>query len=304
MSRTRAELVRPTKVTDAILVSSNVPETEYTAWAAGVTYADGAFVRLVATDVHKIYQSAQADNVGHDPQTDDGTWWIDAGSTNRWAMFDESVQSQTTAQDSLEVSLRSTGVLDTLALLNVSGASVSVTLTDPSEGVVLSETYSLVSNAGIDDWWKWFFEPITRKTDLLIPLPPYAGALLDVAIDAPGETAACGVMIVGLSKEIGGTQLGASVGIQDYSRKGRDDFGNAVVVERAYSRRANLSIVTDNTAIDALLTLLAQYRATPVLYIGTSLYSSTIIYGFYRDLAIEIQWPEQSLLNLEVEGLT
>jgi hypothetical protein len=59
--------------------------------AGGTTYADGDRV-IVTTGYHKIYESQQAANTGNDPTTDDGTWWLEVSSTNRWKMFDAIVQ--------------------------------------------------------------------------------------------------------------------------------------------------------------------------------------------------------------------
>lgn len=44
-------------ITDAILTSSNVPETDYTAWSATGLYIIGEYVRVVAADVHLVFES-------------------------------------------------------------------------------------------------------------------------------------------------------------------------------------------------------------------------------------------------------
>jgi PAS domain-containing protein len=51
------------------------------AWAVGTTYAAGAEVWRANTDGDVTYWVSQAGaNVGHDPATDDGTWWEEAGA--------------------------------------------------------------------------------------------------------------------------------------------------------------------------------------------------------------------------------
>ena len=50
--------------------------------------------------------------------------------------------------------------------------------------------------------------------------------------------------------------------------------------------------------------MLAAYRAEPMLWIGSEQYASTWVYGFYRDFSVEITFPNQSYLNLGLEGLT
>lgn len=116
-------LLRPASIDDAVLTSSNVPENDYPAWSASATYALGARVILSAT--HRIYESAANGNVGNDPTGSAGQW-IDIGPTNRWAMFDEALGSQTERAGSIVVSLDPVDPIDAVALLDVTAVSVRV----------------------------------------------------------------------------------------------------------------------------------------------------------------------------------
>lgn len=297
------KIIRPVQVTDAVLGSSNVPETE-PAWVVGTTYAKDAVVRGVAPgNPHGLYLSLQDANVGH--AVTDPIWWVEMGPTNRWAMFDGSNSTQTKNPDSIDVVLDTTSRVNSLALLNISAGSVRVMMTDPAEGVVYEQTFGLVSNAGTIDWWSYFFEPISRKTDLIVTdLPPYAGVSIAVELLGFGSTVRIGALVVGLSKEIGDTSMGASVGIQDYSRKEQNPFGDFILVERAYSKRANFTVWVPRNMTDELQRLLASYRATPIVYVGSDDFGSTVVFGFYRDFSISIDYPTHSICSLEIVGLT
>lgn len=298
-------LVRPMAVDDAALLSSSVDEDDHTAWNAGTAYAKGVRVRVVATDYHKVFESQQDGNTGHDPADDDGTWWIEVGPTNRWALFDGVYQTQTEAVDEFEVQIQAAGRIDTVGFQNISGSEVQVTLTDAAEGVVYDETFSLVSTAGIDSWAAYFFEPLQRKRDLTVTgLPMYANPIMDIAVRAPGGTAKCGELLLGQSIELGGTRWGANVGIRDYSRKDTDDFGRTTVIERTYSKRGSFQVVVRNTRLDLVTQTLADYRATPVLFIGSDEFGAMQIYGYARDWGVDVAYPDVSILGLEVEGLT
>lgn len=298
--------IRPIDVTDTVLASSNVPETEYAAWASGTTYAAGARVIRTSTNVHRVYQSIAAGNVGHDPLTDTtATYWTFVGADNRWAMFDDLVQSQTTRADQIAVTLNVPGRIDSVALLNLSGISARVTMTDATEGVVYDQTQNLVSPSGIDDWYAYFFEPIERRTECFFEeLPPYANATLAVTIAETGATVACGVLKAGLSKEVGGLQYGAQVGITDYSVKQADDFGNYTIVKRAFADRATFQVWVDKSQVDVVKRQLAALRATPILYFGDDDYASTAVFGFFKDFTLTIQYPDVSVLAIELEGVT
>lgn len=166
-------------------------------------------------------------------------------------------------------------------------------------------TYSLLSSLTVSSFWSWFYEPIVRKVSFVdIDFPPYNNLLVTVTLNDTGNTVGCGAIITGLSKTIGGTQYGASLGIADYSVKSQDDFGNYLVTERAFAKRGNFQVFVDRVATEGVISVLEEYRATPVVYVGSELYDSTIIYGFYRDFSVIIEQHERSICNIEVEGLT
>jgi hypothetical protein len=298
------KLIRPLTVDTSTLVSSNVTESE-AAWAVGTNYASGATVYKAISGIHQKFTSLVNSNLGNDPETDDGTHWQADGPTNRWRMFDDGVQSQTTNADSIDVAMDLAGRLDSVCLFNISATSARITLTDPTDGLVYDETFNLVSNSGITDWYAYFFEPIVRVTDLVTTnLPPYAAAELEIVLSEVGETVKCGELVAGLSKDIGVTSLGAQLGITDYSVKQADDFGNFTVVERAFSKNAEFDVLVENGKVDYLQSLLASYRATPIVYIGEDAYTSTAVFGYYKSFTTQISYPDYAICSLQVEGLT
>lgn len=298
------KVIPPLPITDSNLTSSNVAETDYAAWSAATTYAIGNRV-LVTTGVHKIYESLQASNLNKDPTTNP-TWWIEVSPTNRWKMFDTSNSTQTTNSNSIVVTITPGKVINAVALLNVDGTSVRVKVTDPTDGVVYDNTVSLNYNGTINNWYNYFFDPIMRKKNVILTdLPAYGTAPIEITITYTGNTAKCGVCVLGSVNCIGeGIELGASVGIQDYSRKEKNDFGDYVLVQRNYSKRARFSMAVLNDQIDALQDLLVDLRTTPCVWIGDDRYQSTMIYGFYKDFDIVIAYHLVSDCNIEIEGLT
>ncbi|NOV29161.1 carbohydrate-binding protein [Methylomonas sp. ZR1] len=220
-------------------------------------------------------------------------------------MFDEAINSQSVNPNTIDLTFTTTDRIDTVALLNIAGLSVRIIMTDAIDGVVYDKTTSLISDSGITDWYSYFYEPIARKTDFVaFDLPPYYAATVRVILSDPGYNVAIGALLLGFKKVLGGTQYGAKAGIQDYSVKKRDDFGNYTILERAYNKNASFTFWVVAGNVDYLQNLLATYRATPILYIGTEDYRSTVIYGFYKDFSITIAYPTESLCNLELEGLT
>lgn len=301
------KIVRPFTINDAALLSSNVPETDYAAYSGATTYALGDRAIYIATNTHWIVESLQNSNTGHTPTgLSSDTYWLKIGETNKWAMFNQSIQSQTSQADSVDVTFENlVDRINTVALYNINASTARVTVTDATDGVVFDQTVSLVSPSGINDWYAYFFEPIARLKDYTFTdLPPYLGADIRVILSDPGGTVLCGACVPGLSREIGGTQYGASVGIQDYSIKQADQFGNYSILERAYNKRAVFTIMIDNQLVDEVQNILSEYRATPAIYIGSDDFASLSIYGFFKDFSTVIAYPSHSLTSIELEGLT
>ena len=294
-------IIKPVDVTPAILTSSNVPEDDFTAWDAATAYAVGDKVMYN----HRNYEALVA-HTGANPETDasDPPKWLDLGANNRWRMFDDKVGSLTEQPGSIAVELQPGAVINSVALFNLLGRSLSVTLTDSTEGVVYQRDLSLV-DAGVGDWYEWFFAPIGRQSDaVLTDLPAYGGASLSVTVENGTETAACGHLVMGRQADIGVALYGTSVGITDYSRKETDAFGNALVVGRAFSKRAEFDVAVDTPRVSSVQRLLAAIRSRPVVWIGAQGYESTVLFGYYRDFSISISGPSVSDATITVEGLT
>lgn len=273
--------------------------TAYPAYNPATGYLTGA--RVTDTASHKNYESANVGtNTGH--ALTDTAWWLDLGPSNRWAMFDQKVGTLTTRPSSVSVSLAITGRADTVSLFNVDASSVNITVMD---GVteVYNVDYSMVSENGVIDWFEYYFEPVVRNTELAVTdLPNVQNpTIIITAID--GDDVSIGNCVVGLSTELGGTFYGASVGITDYSRKTSDDFGNFFITQRGFSRNGRFTVMVDKPNVDFVYNLLSQYRASPVVILGAEGYTSTFIYGLLKDWRIEISYPYQSVLSIEIEGL-
>lgn len=228
--------------------------------------------------------------------------WVKVGKVNRFAMFDGWIGHASQGAGGISVSFAPTGVVGNgLALFAIEGDSVSVTVTDPVDGAVYSQTVELVDNSGIGNWSDYFFNPISRITDLVMTdLPLYGSAT--VAVDIAG-VAACGEMILGLVTDLGITVLGTNVAILDFSRKDRDTFGNAILIQRAFANRLSYPVKVATPQVAAVVRALAERRALPTVFIGNESHPETIAYGFFRDFGLVLSGPTVSDCTIEVEGL-
>lgn len=294
-------VIKSLTVTDANLTASSVPEADHPTWLVGSTYA---LADRVILD-HKIYESVQAANIGKAPATEPD-WWSEVSPTNRWKLFDLSSTTQTLIDADDYYELTPGQAVNALALVNISGVlSVRVRLTDPSFGVVYDETADLTAVPSEASWYAWFFEPRTEQTQFVVAdLPSYPNATLRVDFTSSGA-AYIGAFIFGTQKTIGmGVNKGVRLGIQDYSRKERNDWGDTVLVQRAYSKRVSFSMLLENADLDNTYSTLTDLRSTPCLWIITDIYGSLTVFGFYANFDIDIAYSTYSDCSIEIEGLT
>lgn len=303
---TPVKVIKSLAVTDATLVGTSVPEADYAAWSNLPHYGLGDRV-IITTGVHKIYESIQVSNHAHDPVTSPD-WWVEVSATNLWKLFDLSSTTQTTIDASDYFEFAPGQAVNSFSLINISGvATVRVRLTDPIYGVVYdSGVLDILFLPSAADWYVWFFEPKVEQAQFLLRnLPSYPNAVLRVDLTSAG-TANIGAMVFGSEHSLGkfGVQLGARLGIVDYSRKERNQWGDVVLVKRAYSSRLNISITLNNEDLDNTYRLLADLRSTPCLWLASDTYSSLSVFGFFSNFEIAIPYPLHSVCSLDLEGLT
>lgn len=296
------QIVQPIAITDAILTSSNVPETDYTAWNGATAYTVG---NRVIRPNHHNYERLVAGTTATAPESD-ATNWLDLGYDNRWRPFDYISTTAASQAGSITYTFAPGQVINTVGVLNVVGTTVRCQMVDPIDGTVFDQTITLQAPPPGADWYSYFFSPIKAQTQVIFQsLPSYLSASITITITAATGNASVGVILLGYGIYVGnGIQYGAQLGILDYSVKSKDAFGNYTLLQRAWSKRATWNVMVDNTALDDTQTLLAALRATPALWIGTEQYQATVIYGFYKDFTITISYPTTSLCALQIEGLT
>lgn len=297
------DVVRPLVVTPAMVIASNVAETDYAEWATGTTYAQGA--RAILAAQHKVYESVIAENIGNNPATD-AEAWIEVGPTNKFKAFDKTISTQTARASSITYQLRPGTVIGAFSALNLTGANtIRVRMIDPVYGTVYDRTVSVRGALTRSSWWEWYFGArIPPKQVILTGLPAFPNA--DVYIDMQGTAQlAVGVLIVGqVSTFSMGVNNGARIGIQDFSQKGRNAFGDLILKEGAFAKRANLPMLLRASEVDAFYEFLVDVRATACLWIPSNRFRSLTVYGVYKNFDIVFPYYDYQDCDLELEGLT
>lgn len=276
--------------------------TVYQAYSGGTTYALGD--RVQDNTAHVIYESAVAGNLGQ--PLSDTTKWVRVSATNRWALFDTSNSTQTARSTSMNYTLALAGGINALGALGLTGVNtMRVQITHPTYGTLYDQTLDLASLPSGVGWWQWLFGARTAPMLAVITdLPSLPGCTLTVDFTGTTELAV-GTLIFGEMTSIGlGVQQGARVGIQDFSRVETDAFGETVLVQRAFAKRATFDIPIARDMVDDAINFLSSVRATPCLWIGSPSFESTVIFGIYKEFDVNLAYYNVSECSLQIQGMT
>lgn len=289
-------VVLPIQFQPAMLLSNTAPEPN-PSWVPG-SYSKGAKV----VHVTRTWESLVNTNTDEPGTTET---WLDIGPCNKCAMFDGRVSTQTVASSSLVFELEPGNVVSAIAFINLVGASIRVEVFDGATQIY--DTTKPLLGTEINDWWAYYFTEDEQITQAVFPdLPLYYQPRIRVTLTGPASVA-IGQVVFGTRQEIGSLALGARSGIIDYSRKETNEFGDTTFVRRAFADEFSGQIFVQNNQLNSIKRLLRSLLSTPSLWIGTDeeTYTETlVVYGWYRQHQVAITYPEHSLVDIEIEGLT
>lgn len=296
---------------ESTLLSTSVVLSSEVEWLVGSSYTVGNIVKVsekkvgsVSDIVHHLYEALTSTTGDYPPDdvNEAVPKWVDLGADNFWKMFDGGVATQTVDTSFIQITAMP-GRINTVGLQNVSCSSVSLVMERGGE-VVYSQTQNLVLH-NVVGWYEYFFEPIVRKTDIIFSgIPLYSDGVLTITLNGQaGESVACGLVVAGLSKNIGISLWGGKIGISDFSVKTEDAFGNKQWLRRNNSRNFELDLFVSWELKDEVFRILSLYTATPLLWVGSELISCTQLYAVVKTFQIVLESPEGVMCSLDLEGL-
>jgi hypothetical protein len=309
------KIIEPIAITDAVLTNSNIAATTYPPWDAVTNFAldDYVYVAGVAGRSYRtVYQSLIANNVGIDPSSDDGTNWLEIGATDRFKPFDRRISDPAVRASQITYSLTPSSFCDGIAFFGLNAGTVRVQVFDDAspEVEIYDETTDLVDTTEVVDWLSFFFGGVEYDTEaVLTGVPAYSGYRVDITIDASSGNAEVGQIVLGKTQTIGTTLDGTAIGIEDFSTKERDDFGNhARIVEKPFADTTTYQVAVNSQDARRIKRIIARNRASPAVYFIDQTEAirgfGTMVYGFFNDFEIPLSSGEKSFMSIEIEGLT
>lgn len=288
------------------IIYTSVVET-VTPWSNATTYAAGDRVRWDA----RIWQALQA-TTNNEPQLSP-TYWVEVSPNNTYAVFGSKLSTASTVPHNTPmVYAFGTGFYGETSTKNVNGVSVlGITASNSAmypitvRVAIRNRTTHEVASASkvITD---------SDTTQAIFSNLAVSGDIVTVRIETTTLGSGSGTLsvskiVAGPSVDIGTTQYGATAGIVDYSKKEFDEFGQLILTERTFSKRLSVQTMLENSRVNTVQKLLYSIRAKPCVYIASedpNFEEPLVVYGFYRDFSTDIAYPDASICNLEIEGLT
>lgn len=271
-------------------------------WNSGTAYSIGD----EAVYGFYVWIAASA-NTNEIPSETNTANWTKKRASNIYAMFDGTTNNRTIYDGTnFTVEISASGV-NSLGFFSVYASSIDVTMTDPTAGVVYDETLQTnINSEGVIDGWTYFFLPIpeegTTVDRAVLYLPPYPSATIAITFNS-ATNAYIGMLVAGTARDLGIANFGTSVSINDFSTKETNIYGDATVVQRVFTKNVDYDVTVPTGNVEATQSLLANYRATPCMWVGDENRGSSIVYGFIDDFDLVYSNWTTSALSLKIEGL-
>lgn len=280
------------------LVYSNVPIAE-PSYSSATTYAKDALVYDPVS--HNVYQSLIASNVGK--ALTDTSAWTPRGAVNRWAMLDQYNNTQTANPEEIIIVVSPQVISQGFYIGNVDAAEMRVSVVDLNKGLVYREEQSLKVSTSGSSFFNWCFKRIRRKTwAVSLKLPPYARALITIAIRKPRGVPKCGMCAIGPTADLGKTLMTLGAEIKDFSDTSFNFDGTSKTTTRNWAKRITADVVVEASQVDAVYELMADYRQKPIVWVGSINYGLAIAYGRYSSLKPVVKGKNRWDMSMQIEG--
>lgn len=283
--------------------SANFSETE-TAWSSGSVYNYGAEAR----DGHYIYAYAGVSGTNTTLSPANDTTWVEMRPTNYFAMLDGKTGTQTLNLNNIDIQVADSSY-DVFSILNITGRSLYLKLTElTGSTVVYEETINLQDETGVVDFFSYCFSDFIFTNDVFRTLPIYGNSRLQVKLTAEtGTNAAIGRLVLGRSLYVGETGMGASLGIESYSTKDTNIFGETTLIHRGAVNLESYEVLVPTEKIPMLKRKAIELDAVPILFIMDESSDSNLenlqTFGYWQSFSILVKGRNKSAISLTVKGI-
>lgn len=295
----------PLRVTHSFLLSSNLSEDlNATAYNAGTSYDALDEVYKDEAGEHKVYRSAQGSNLGNDPSTDDGTWWVEIGWTNKWKCLKDDTAEATVAEDTTGIYYEIEAVANAseVGFRGLRCSTINVVVKNDSAVTIYDETKTQEESYLGATWY--------IGDALFIDVPLAEGYTVEITAADPSNSdlAQIGQVIIGHTTRLGEMTASVTLGSEDKSKKEQDADGNFIIVDRGQSATASIEFRHETSVTWLVEQILLSTRTSPALYWEedaageAKIEEGLFIFGYMEDPRL-VPTANYSVSDVDVIGL-
>lgn len=232
--------------------------------------------------------------------------WVRVRPTNYFAAIDGETGTQTTLNGNMVITFDISN-FDTLALLNLEVEDVMIELYDnDSMQVVYSNDVNMQDETEVIDFYSYCFNPFVYKPSLYIgELPLYNNGTITITLS--GTTTKVGRIVLGRSYFVGDTEYNVSLGIESYSIRDVDVFGNVTLKQRGTVNIDSIPVRFPTSKAVQLRERFKELDAKPLLFIGdeseTSITQNLLNFGYWTSFSPLLQNPTSSVSSVGIKGI-
>lgn len=291
--------------------SSNVPTSTLPNYSATTVYSSGTKVFIPDEGYWGEYKCRVDNTTGVDPRTSiysaetnpDGKWEF-LGTTNRFKMFDQFLNTQTINPSKIETGVTAIDS-DGAYLGNLDAFKVTIQVIDNSTAEVIeSVEYELYPE--VLDWQDYFYGKWldNRKTQVVYERTTLSRNISYlITIDNGDNDAKCGICIVGAIEEFGYAKFKTELGIEDYSTIKKDtSTGMTYVLKGNFAKVMGFDIFTPTETVERIYEMLTRLSGTPIVVTQKNfgLYN---VYGYFQSSKTVCESDEETAIAGTIMGL-
>lgn len=289
--------------------TSTVADVAYTTYTdiadfvtKNVTHSKDDFIAI--TSLKRIYRCALDGTVGKVPPSNPSIW-TDYGAVNSFALFDNTIVSQTESDSDFTVTFDFNRI-NTIALLNMEGiTSVTITQTNNADASTTVQTVSLRDYGALSlyDYWYKPTSDIRNYKKIDMKWLPSSSIQLDFTVAGVGKI---GSVVSGYNEELGLTLYGTTVGFDDNSVYKTDKFGIATHEKRPSIDILDAKALINTGEVDYTIDKLRKRRGTTSLYIGDERdkgFQSMTVLGYIKQVRISVENPQKTEFPISIIGV-
>jgi hypothetical protein len=237
-------------------ISINITE-DFNEWDELTTYTYENESSLTNASVVRVggsyYRSLTTNNIGNNPETDDGVYWSYWSPSNGYAMLDNKSLSKTILDDGNNLVVEfDRGSIDTISLGYFQASKIIIQHYDNSDNEIteVKQEHVYDVNDDVYDLWDYIYADYSYDVDrnIIYNIAP-VGTKIKITFEPSLGSVECGFLIGGQSNDMGCTVDEVSFSFTSYSTVETDAFGNLTILRRNVQDAIDFETLVDKANI-------------------------------------------------------